>query len=261
MKRLIKKIAVLLSLTMILALAACGGEDPAKVWDEAAAKNAALSDLDMTMSMDMTMEIESESIDIAMDMAMKMNGINTEKMLYAADTNMSMDMGDFDFDMDGSTYYADGYCYTEMMGQKMKYAMDLDTMMKSVEQNNAAAGLDSASMQELTMKEDGDNRIISFVCNPKAMNESMEGIMEMMEGQLAMLGDVDIKTEMKEIKGECVINKDGYNTRTNMTMVFEMEVEGMTCSVTADTVTELKNPGQPVEVTIPDMDGYEEINY
>ena len=196
MKRLIKKIAVLLSLTMILALAACGGEDPAKVWDEAAAKNAALSDLDMTMSMDMTMEIESESIDIAMDMAMKMNGINTEKMLYAADTNMSMDMGDFDFDMDGSTYYADGYCYTEMMGQKMKYAMVLD-----------------------------------------------------------------IKTEMKEIKGECVINKDGYNTRTNMTMVFEMEVEGMTCSVTADTVTELKNPGQPVEVTIPDMDGYEEISY
>lgn len=261
MNNLMKRFAVLLFMVSVLSLTACGAENPAKVWDEATAKNASLTDVDMAVDMDMTMEIEGESMDMTMGMDMKMNGINSEKMLYAADTKMNMNVGGYDMDIEGSTYYADGYCYTEMMGQKIKYAMDLDTMMESVEQNNAANGLSSSDMKELKMKKDGENRILTFVCNPEAMNESMSGMMEVMESQMAMLGGMDMKTEMKEIKGECVINKDGYNTKTSMTMVFEMEIQGMICNVTANSVTELKNPGQPVEVTIPDPAEFEEMSF
>ncbi len=262
MKKTVKKtLLALLSFIIVLTLASCGKEDPAKVWEEAMAKNAALTDMDAAMEMNMEMEAEGEKMSIAMNLEMKMNRINTDEMCYAADTEMNMKVEDMDFDIDGSTYYVDGYCYTEMMGQKMKYAMDLDTMMKSIEQNNLASGLDTGSMKNLSMKKDGDNRILIYTADPEAMSDGIEGIMDIMNGQLAMLGGMDIQMNVKEIKGECTINQEGYMTKSVMAMSFEMEIEGMLCTVTADTITEVKNPGQPVEVTIPDLSGFKEISY
>lgn len=107
------------------------------------------------------------------------------------------------------------------------------------------------------MTKDGDNQILTFVADPVKMNDTMQEAMGIMDSTLGAAGASDIT--MKEVSGTYVVNKDGYFSSSTMKMVFEMDVEGTVMTVTGDVTMNVNNPGQSVEVTIPDTEGYEEI--
>lgn len=255
--KLMKKTAVVMASVMLMALAACGSKTPEEVLNEAAAKTATMKDMDMTMTMDMTMAQDEQSMDMNIAMDMKASGMNTEAMLYSADASVGIAVAGMDQTIDTLTFYQDGYCYVETMGQKVKYAMDLETMMESVEQSSFATGVSAEEMQELSMTKDGDNQILTFVADPVKMNDTMQEAMGIMDSTLGATGASDIT--MKEVSGTYVVNKDGYFSSSTMKMVFEMDVEGSVMTVTGDVTMNVNNPGQSVEVTIPDTEGYEEI--
>ena len=91
-------------------------------------------------------------------MDIQMTGVNTEDMRYLATGKTSMAGQDIDMSM----YYEGGYYYMETMGQKIKYAMDLNQLMEQVKQSTEGANMESSYMKEITAKKDGENQRLTF---------------------------------------------------------------------------------------------------
>lgn len=255
MKKMVKAAAILMSAVMMLSMAACAKKaDPKEVFDTAVQKNAELTDMDMDTTMSMKMTQGEESVDMSMQMKAKMKNINTEQMQYLAESTTSVAGQSMDINM----FYTDGYYYMDMQGQKIKYAMDLNELMESVKQSTESTNLTSDQMKELTMKEDGDNKILTFTADAEKMDTYVKEVMSSMGGQAAGLEDLEMT--FKEASGEYTVNKDGYYTAMKMKMSIDMKMAGETVSLDMDIDATVNNPGQAVELTLPAMEDYEEID-
>lgn len=255
MRKLMKKTAALLMATVLAASMMACGKSPEEIFNEASAKSAEMTDMDMTMLMNLSIANEEMSMDVNSEIDMKASALNTEEMAYAAEGSVGVSVAGMEQSVDTKMFYKDGYCYTETMGEKIKYAMDIEAMMESIEQSNMASGMMAEDMAELNMEKSGDNKVFTFVADPEKMNGMMQETLGMMTEQLGT--DVDIK--VTELKGECTVNKDGYYTNMKITMAYDMSMMGMTFTATGDVETIINNPGAPVEVTIPDTEGYTEV--
>ncbi len=152
-------------------------------------------------------------------------------------------------------YYENGYYYMDSMGQKVKYAMDLDAMMKQVKQSTEGASVNSSYLKEITAKKDGNNQVLTFTVDA----EKMDAYVQDMMGQLGTNME-GVTYTIKEASGEATVNKDGYFTNSKVKMSLEMNTQGETIAMVMDTDSTYNNPGQTVEVTAPDLEGYTEID-
>jgi hypothetical protein len=157
--------------------------------------------------------------------------------------------------IDLSMYYENGYYYMNSMGQKIKYAMDLDEMMKQIKQSTESASVDSSYLKDITAKEDGDNKVLTFTVDAAKMDAYVKDLMSQvgtdMEG---------VTYTIKEAKGEATVNKDGYFSSQKISMSLDMTSQGETVSMVMDTDSTYNNPGQTVEVAAPDLEGYTEVD-
>ncbi|WP_333647400.1 DUF6612 family protein [Lacrimispora sp.] len=246
-----KVLALLLTGAMALSLAGCGGQNAKKIYDDAAKKTAELDSMDVSSVIAMKMAQGEETIDISMDMDMKISGINTDSMKYQADANTNM-MGQ---NQELSMYYENGYYYMDAMGQKIKYAMDLDAMMEQIKQSTEGSSMDSSYLKDIQAKKDGDNQNLTYTVDATKMDSYLQDIMSQMGTDAE-----GVTYNIKEASGEAVVNKDGYISRQKVKMVFEMELQGETISMDMDVDSTYNNPGQTVEVTTPNLEGYEEVD-
>ena len=187
-------------------------------------------------------------------MDIQMTGANTDDMKYLAVGKTTMAGQDIDVTM----YYEGGYYYMETMGQKIKYAMDLNQLMEQVKQSTEGANMESSYMKEIKAKKDGDNQILTFTADAEKMDSYVQDIMGSMSGAIA--GAEDVAYKIKSASGEAVVNKDGYFSSMNIKMSMDMTVQGETVGVEMDTDAIYHNPGQAVTLTAPDLEGYQEID-
>ncbi len=264
MKRRYKKAALLLTAAMLLSLTACGAkEDPKEVFDEAVAKNAALTDLDTNMVMDMDMTMDTYTFGISADMSMQASGMNTESMRYYSDSSMVLDLTELlgtNQAIDTITFYEDGYCYTEALGQKIKYAMDLDSMMATLQQSMPSSELQSDLMAEITLEEKDGVRVLSFTADPEKYSEQVTEMLGVLGDQMASLGVQESAMTISELSGTYTLNDEGYYTAADMTMAFDMDMEGSPVTVSCNIQMTINNPGEPVEVVLPDTSEYQEVS-
>lgn len=247
-----KCLTFLLTAAMVLSLAGCGGGKDAKtIYDEASKKTSELTSMDMTSVINMQMTQGEETIDMKMDLDMKIADMNTENMKYLAEGTTSV-MGQ---DMDVSMYYENGYYYVESMGQKIKYAMDLNAIMEQVKQSTEGADVQSEYLKEITAKKDGDNQVLTFTVDAEKMDAYVNDILGEMGTDMQ-----GMTYTIKDASGEAVVNKEGYFSSEKIKMTLEMTVEGETMTMVMDTDCTYNNPGQTVEVTAPDLEGYTEID-
>ncbi|WP_367568758.1 DUF6612 family protein [Lacrimispora sp.] len=246
-----KVLALLLTGAMALSLAGCGGQNAKKIYDGAAKKTAELDSMDVSSVIAMKMTQGEETVDISMDMDMKISGINTDSMKYQADANTNM-MGQ---NQELSMYYENGYYYMDAMGQKIKYAMDLDAMMEQIKQSTEGSSMDSSYLKDIQAKKDGENQNLTYTVDATKMDSYLQDIMSQMGTDAE-----GVTYNIKEASGEAVVNKDGYISRQKVKMVFDMELQGEAISMDMDVDSTYNNPGQTVEVTTPDLEGYEEVD-
>lgn len=241
-----------LTLATVLSLAACKGEkDPKVLYDEASKKTSELASMDVTSVVNMQMTQGENTTDIKMDLDMKMADINTENMRYLAQGTTSL-MGQ---SIDILMYYENGYYYMDSMGQKVKYAMDLNSMMDQIKQSTEGASVNSSYLKEITAKKDGNNQILTFTVDAEKMDAYVQDLM----GQLGTNME-GVTYTIKEASGEATVNKDGYFTNSKIKMSLEMNAQDQTVAMVMDTDSTYNNPGQTVEVTAPDLEGYTEID-
>lgn len=247
-----KCLMLFLALATALSLAACKGEkDPKVIYDEASKKTSELASMDVVSAVSMQMTQGEDTTDIKMDLDMKMADINTENMRYLATGTTSL-MGQ---NLDILMYYENGYYYMDSMGQKIKYAMDLDAMMKQIKQSTEGASVDSSYLKDITAKKDGDNQVLTFTVDAEKMDAYVQELM----GQLGTNME-GVTYTIKEASGEATVNKEGYFTNSKIKMSLDMNNQDQTVTMVMDTDSTYNNPGQTVEVTAPDLEGYTEID-
>lgn len=251
-----KCLALLLSAAMVLSLAGCGGggKDAKTIYNDASKKTSELKDSDITSTVAMTMKQGDQTIDVATSMDILMTGANTEDMKYLATGKTSMQGQDIDMSM----YYEGGYYYMESMGQKIKYAMDLNQLMEQVKQSTEGANMDASYMKEISAKKDGDNQVLTFTADAAKMDEYVQDVMSSMGNSMA--GMEGVTYTIKEASGEAIVNKEGYFSSMKVKMSMEMEMEGQTITMDMDTNSVYNNPGQAVELTAPNLEGYQEVD-
>lgn len=252
-----KFLALALSAAMALSLTACGGsskpKDPKEVYAAAVKKNAELKSMDMSTKMNMKITMGEQTMDMDMDMNILMDQVNTDKMKYYAETKTTSEGQS----MDMTIFYTDGYYYMDAMGQKIKYQMDLEKMMEQVEQNSVGGEIDVEWLKDLTLKEEGDNQILTFTADPDKMDSFVQ---EYMSSLGATAGVEDMEMTIKDVSGEYVINKEGYYTAMKMTMDIDVSAQGQTMNMIMDMDATINNPGKEVTVDLPSTDGYEEVS-
>lgn len=250
-----KCLALLLSAAMVLSLAGCGGGKDAKtIYDEASKKTSELKDMDIATTSAITMTQGDQTMDLSTDMEIQMTGVNTEDMKYMGTGKTTLSGQDIDMSM----YYENGYYYMETQGQKIKYAMDLNQLMEQVKQSTEGANMESSYMKDITAKKEGGNQHLTFTMDASKMDSYVKDIMSSMGG--AIPGAEDISYKIKAASGEAVVNKDGYFSNMDIKMSMDVTAQGETISMDTDTKVEYRNPGQAVTVTMPNLDGYQEVD-
>lgn len=255
---------------MVLSSAACGGNsssdsssgttaaaqteaaklDPKEVYTEAMEKNAELKSMDFSMDINMDMKMGEEAMDMAMKMDMKADGYKTDDIKCLITTTTSA-QGE---SMDMTMFYTDGYYYMDVMGQKVKYAMDADEMSAQAA-DSTGMGVDVAWMSDISLEEKGGDKHITFTGDPSKMNSFVEEILA--NSGSGMEG---MEMTLKSVSGECLVGSDGYLKSETLSMEIELSAQGQTASMVMDMEVVYNNPGQPVTVELPSTDGYTEVD-
>ncbi len=268
--RLKRLAAVTLSMVMALTMTAWANDDDAvAVFQEMEAKSNALADTDAYLDFKIDANSGGDHVGMRLEMNVKANNVTTPEQMRM---NSYMRMTLTDMSTAGSTggpgevtssidltgaqitanvYYADGMYYMDMMGQKMKMPMPLNEMMETVKQT---AGITDSSLeyvQNLKLRTEGEDRILSFTMDASKMNGLLQQVMSSLQ---AITGDSSVS--YRDISCEYVVNPEGYCTKTRMKMTIDMSVEGENLTMTLDGDIGYANPGQPVAITAPNLAEY-----
>ena len=254
MKRLMTALLAAV-MTVTMAGTALAAEDPAALLERVTQKANELDSMDCDLGVHAVMVMQDPEMDLDLSlnldmmMNMKMDQIKSGNLRYKAD--MAMDfLGQTEY---ATVFYKDGYYYMDSNGEKIKYPMDLNSMIASVEQTTAAADLAPSLMKSLSVREEGENRVLSYVADPAKMNAYVQDALK------PLLGSMDVGMIIREVKGEYVINKDDYYTSMNMYMVMDMSSYGETLRIIMLLEGNFNNPGQPVNLELPSTDGYSDL--
>lgn len=254
MKNVKKALALLLSAAMVFSVAGCAKKSPSELYIESVKKNSELSGMDMSSDVQMTMKVDDQSLDMSVKMDMKMVDLDTDKMKYQAKTTTSLMGQDISVDL----IYTDGYYYMDTMGQKIKYPMELDKMVEQIRKTTEASNMEVDYMKEITAEKDGDNTVLTFTTDPEKLDSYVKDVMGGMGDMTGTMENSQIVIHSAD--GSVTVNKQGYYTNMKMDMDMEMTAGGQTIAMVMKMDTNINQPGQAVEVTLPELDGYTEID-
>lgn len=221
-------------------------------YQEVIKKNEELASIDTSINMDMNMDAGEEKMTMTMKMDVKADKLGEDDMKYYADMSTETDGQSVDMVI----FYTDGYYYMDAMGQKVKCVMDAADMTGQG-MDITSTNLTSEYIKEITIEEQGDNKIIRIKGDVDNMMPYVEGILAN-SGSASSLEGVDVT--INDISSEYVVNKDGYYTSMKLVMDIDMAAQGQKANMVINMDSSFNNPGQPVEVTLPSTDGYTEVD-
>ena len=141
-------------------------------------------------------------------------------------------------------------------GKSHRYYTDVykRQMMKNVQATMGAMDTSLDYMENMTLRTEGEDRIISYTMNEGAMNDLVQKVLGM-TGTPA--GQEGMKMTYRDVSGEYVVNPEGYYTKARTRMAMDMTVGEMRLTMNIDGDVGVADPGQPVEVPVPNPEEYE----
>lgn len=240
----------LLACAGVVTMTGCGKKDPFTVYSDAAKKMAELSSMEMTYDIDMTLELAGESMDMTTSSTAKMSGMNTDDMKI----NMAMKVGAQGQEMDMNVYYTDGYYYTDSMGTKMKYLMDLEQAQKELASTGLQTDMKKEDFKEISL----EDQVLTFTIDGEKMSSLVDTAMSSLQG---LVQGTDASIDIGDVKGTASVNKDGYFEANTMTVPLTMDIMGTEMKINMDMDYTYVNPGKEVTVEFPDdLADYQEID-
>jgi len=226
----------------------------------AQAKNAELDSIDADVNAYMSMDADGQVVDMSMDVSMKMKGVKSGNMEFIMEGNMDM----LGTEMPFSTFYTDGYMYTDVLGMKVKQAMPIYDAMETATGTMNMVEVDESMLTDMQMRMDGEDTVITYSLDAGKITSFVNEMMGMEAfNELADSG-FKVSYDITRADGEAVIDKNGYYTREvvylnmNMTMTETETGETAAMGYEVDMEMNVNNPGQPVEFKLPSKEGYTE---
>lgn len=224
-------------------------------------KNGELDSLDAVMKADIAMDLDGESTEMTMDISMKMRGAKAGDLEYVMEGSMSM-MG---LDMPFSSFYTDGYVYTESMEMKIKEPTTVYEAIEEAKQTMEFTNVEQSMITNMKMRQDGENTVLTYSMNRADMNDFLNEMMGM--EAFASLEEFGFKVgyDIRKADGEVVIDQNGYYTKENvsidvvMTMTDIESGDSESFGYQMNMELNINNPGEPVEFTLPSTEGYTEL--
>ena len=130
-------------------------------------------------------------------------------------------------------------------------------MMETAQQSMGGGAVETDYLSEVKVKKDGDNQILTFTADASKMDSYVQEVMASMSSMPGMEG---VTYTIKEVSGEATVNKDGYFSKVDMKLSMDMTMGAESVSMDMTMNTTYNNIGQPVEITTPDLDSYQEID-
>lgn len=224
--------------------------DGAQLYLEASKKNSQMSSMAATSIVNMNMTMDGQTIPVSMTMDMKFKDLNQGSMKYFVNMHMNMT----GLSMNGTMFYTDGYYYIDMMGQKQKVAMDLDSMTQTInnELNISETGSMAGYMQNVSVSDDGNgNKIVSYTSDISGMGDYIQNMYDQMGIEVNSIS-------LKSMNAAAVINPEGYIVSENINMSFSLAALDKVVDADMNMQMNYTNIGQPVYFTLPSTEGYVE---
>lgn len=260
-----KIMALLLSLSLVLGLAACGEETqsevtPYDVVKQASEKLNSADGVAYKMAMDMTMsdptdQENSIAMDISGDIKMQKIAENNYNIAYAMITDMS-DVTDEDGSIAMNAYYTDGYMYYDMSDFDIQYKIPMD-MQEAMDTINSSSltDLEKDMVKEQSIAADGTGQIVTMLLDGSKMTD----LVQSMTGELVAL-DEDDKMVIQDMPYVVYLDADGNITSVEMEMEFSMVAEGMEMNMAMDMQMSVEQIGGVVVDLPEDLSEYEELD-
>lgn len=269
--RLKRLAAVTLSMVMALTMTAYANDaDAVAVYQEMEAKNNTVTDINAFWDFKMDISDQGgEHIGARMEMNMKANNMTTPEQMRM-NTYMRISLTDVSTaesgegpgvsnpaaglmgeELTANIYYADGMYYMDMLGQKTKIPVALNEMMDAVKQTAGAQDTSLDYIQNLKLRTEGSDRILSFTMDASKMNGLLQQVMSTLQGLTA-----GVNVNYRDISCEYVVNPEGYCTKMKMNMTVDMSVDDETLMMTLNGDVGYADPGQPVTIDAPNLAEY-----
>ncbi len=256
-----KKITKILSLVLVfamltLAFASCGTTAEDKV-AAAMAKMASAKKTDCTAIINVEMDMGGMKIEMPMNMVMKTDTTDATKPVVYAEVSMTL-MGET---VKTTSFYKDGYLYTEASGQKVKMAMSYEEMMEGSD-----TGIDTAKIFEakkdsidesfvITENDDGSITVKMTVTKAEFASDLADFSEELAES----LGD-NGGVEISDTVFEFTVDKDCNVSALKATMNIDMTIQGQKVAVAYEMDFTYRPAGEDFEITLPtDLGSYKEV--
>lgn len=237
-------------------------EEAKAVYQEMMEKTQTMNDMNAYYDMsvkatgDMFKELEMDSLDMRIEMNTRMQNLtNPSQLRFHAFSRISMPALMGQQSMEFSMYYLDGYYYMDMMGQKIKTPMPLDEAMAEVTSTSQMFDNSLEEFTDLTLRTEGENRILSYTMDAGKLNEQMRTILDA-SGMGSLYQGVSFN--VSNIRGEYIVNPEGYYTKANILMDMSMTMEGETLNMSIVADVGIADPGQPVAINLPNPAEYTE---
>lgn len=272
--KLKKLVAVTMGFMMAFTVSVYANDaDAVAVYEEMNQKQKSLTDVNAYLDYLVKVNSDAMKMESRVEMNMKANHITVPENLrmntYTRMTINKITTGDpaegpgkvstnmnlSDKPMISNMYYEDGMYYMETMGQKIKQPMPLEQIMKSVQQIPGMENGGLEYIQNLKLRTEGEDRILSYTMDVGKMNELLDQVMGM-SGMSAMVQS-GAQISYDDISGEMVVGPDGFCKKSRMKMDMKMTMGESTISMSMDGDVGYADPGQPVEFPTPDLNGYQ----
>lgn len=259
MKRLL---AVVLGAALLCPMTAYAAqsEEALALYNQVQEKSAATTDMnafyDFKIKLGGSM-LENAGVslsDMRLEMNIKMNHITEPALLrYMAYCRMTDPEGS---QLTYSMYYMDGYMYMDMLGQKIKMPMAMGDIMQQSMASASAFDISADVVKDMNLWDEGENKVIGFTIDDSKMNEFIHTVLSS-TGMSGMLDGTNIS--IHNVSGEYVVNPNGDLIKMRLKMDMNMTMDGETITITMDGDVGIADPGQPVDVPLPNIAEYTDI--
>lgn len=196
------------------------------------------------------------AMDMRMEMNVKANHLtDPDNMHLMAYSRITAPDGQ---QMTSTQYYLNGYSYMDMLGQKIKYAVPMAEMMKQAQSSTGAFEVPADIVKDLSLGSDQDgNQVLSFTMDENKMNDYLKTILGSAE-MSSMVGNSAMS--MHNISAQYVVNPNGDLIKMRMKMDMDVTADGKTMTMSMDGDVGIADPGQPVDVPVPNPADYTEMS-
>lgn len=224
-----------------------------KLYQEADQNSSMLPGLDLHTTVTMTVAQEGLQIPAILDLKLKYHDLNTPNMEYWSSTSLSL----LGAKKSGTSFYTGGVFYTDQ-GPNARYKMKIgyQDMTEHLTLNGFPRHFGAFLNNIQIASDQAGNKILLYSSDISSLNNYLDDLCSQIWPSLS-----DYGFKINQLEGRAVINPEGCFLQEDISLFMTPAQEEEGTSLSMELHIDYNNPGQPVTITPPSTEGFQELIY